>query len=134
MVSIAMTPAPSSAERTPLSPAEKTRLRELIPIVNRGLASFLEVGRALAAIKAERLYRETHGGDFDAFCRDTFGLPRSHCETLVRSTHTAELLIANGAEISPQIAESTLRRVTEVANRMVAKWAGPLAGGGRLID
>ena len=29
---------------------------------------------------------------------------------------------------------STIRRVTEVANRMVAKWPGTLASGGRLKD
>jgi hypothetical protein len=61
------------------------------------------------AIKTERLYRETHC-DFDGFCRDTFGLPRSHCETLVRSTRTAELLMQNGA----QIPESCLRPVSKL--------------------
>jgi hypothetical protein len=108
---------------TPLSPIERSRLRELIAVVNRGLTQFLEVGRALVAIRSEKLYRETHDS-FEQFCRDTFGIGRSTCDHLVRSTQTAELLIANGADLPEGASESVVRPIATLPDPelQVAVW------------
>jgi hypothetical protein len=45
---------------TSLLPAEAALLEQLEAKIERGLATFTEVGRALTAIRDQRLYRETH--------------------------------------------------------------------------
>jgi hypothetical protein len=51
---------PQVQSESPLNPEQKTRLYELERTVERNLSSFLEAGRALLAIRDERLYR-TYG-------------------------------------------------------------------------
>lgn len=93
----------------------------MILVVNRGLSNFLQVGNALIAIKTENLFRETHG-DFDSFCRDTFGLGRSTCDQLVRSTQTAQLLIDN--DLPPPASAAIARQLVSLPTPelKVATW------------
>jgi hypothetical protein len=123
MVSLSENTLAKQENSTPLSDTERNRLRELIGIVNRGMSEFLKVGAALIEIKTSRLYRETHD-NFDSFCRDTFGLGRSTCDHLVRSTQTAELLIANGACLPEGASESTIRPISTIPDPelQVATW------------
>ncbi len=51
---------PSTAIRHQLDAAERDRLAELEPVIEKGLAGFVEVGTALLEINDRRLYRETH--------------------------------------------------------------------------
>ena len=43
-----------------LSKSENTALAECEAVIERGLATFVEVGRALLHIRDERLYRAAH--------------------------------------------------------------------------
>ena len=52
-----------------LGATERERLAELEPIIERGMASFVEVGTALLGISDQRLYRETHA-TFKAYVGD----------------------------------------------------------------
>lgn len=56
-----------------------SRLDQLEHVIERGLATFVEVGEALLAIRDERLYRETHA-TFEDYCRDRWGMtaPRAY--------------------------------------------------------
>ncbi len=58
-------------------PAAETLSRrdELEFVVKRGLATFVEVGRALAEIRDAKLYARTHG-TFESYCRERLGLAR----------------------------------------------------------
>ena len=92
----------------PLTIEERARRRQLILTVEKGLSNFLAVGAALLELRSSRLYRDTHE-TFEAFCRDVFGLARSSCDGLIRSTQTAELLMAGGAKLPEGLSEATIR-------------------------
>ena len=51
------------------------RLAELEAVIERGLATFVEVGLALLEIRGSRLYLETYPS-FDAYCRERWGWSR----------------------------------------------------------
>jgi len=56
----------TSTEITTLSNDEMVLLDELVAVVDRTITSFIECGTALAAIRDNKLYRETHS-TFEAF-------------------------------------------------------------------
>jgi len=78
-----------------LSSEQKTRLHDLERVVERNLSSFLETGRALLAIRDERLYRAY--GTFEQYCRRRFGITESRGLALVRSTEIAQRLLEGPA-------------------------------------
>ena len=106
--SLEVVPAPQ-----PLSVEERVRFAQLTRIVETNLSSFLAAGKALAEIKSSRLYRERFSS-FEEFARVTFGLCRSTCDQLVRTTATAELLLANGVELPPGTQEAVVRPVSSL--------------------
>jgi hypothetical protein len=106
-------PQAKSAAADPLTAEERTRRRQLILIVERGLSQFLAVGAALLELRSSRLYRETHD-TFESFCRETFGLARSTTDQVIRSASTAQLLINNGAELPPNTTEAVVRPVSSL--------------------
>ena len=58
-----------------LDVAERVRLQELESIVEHGLQTFYEVGKALDEIREQKLYRETHK-TFEAYCQEKWGMAR----------------------------------------------------------
>ncbi len=59
-----------------LEPHEELRLIECEAIIKADLKGFLAVGRALADIRDNRLYRETHK-TFEKYCKDKWDLGKS---------------------------------------------------------
>lgn len=57
-------------------------LEENEAIIERGLATFIEVGNALAEIRDNRLYRESHG-TFEGYCRDRWGWNRNYANKVI---------------------------------------------------
>jgi len=55
-----------------LTDKESERLAQLETVIQRGMHSFLEVGKALSEIRDARLYRTTHKS-FDDYCKDKWG-------------------------------------------------------------
>lgn len=78
-----------------LIPAESARLAELEAIVENGLDTFVTVGRALAEISANRLYRATHG-TFVAYAQDRFGIGKSHAYRMISAAKVAEAVSPMG--------------------------------------
>lgn len=69
----------------------QVRLAELEGVIERGMATFVEVGSALAEIRESRLYRETHR-DFDSYCRERWGWSARHVNRQIEAaTVVAEL-------------------------------------------
>jgi hypothetical protein len=66
----------------PLSSADETRLVELENTITTGLATFIEVGQALAEINGEKLYRATHD-TFEAYVKEQFGISRARSYQLI---------------------------------------------------
>jgi hypothetical protein len=55
------------ADNLPLSATDEARLIDFERRIERGLTTFVEVGNLLAAIRQDRLYRQTHT-TFEAYC------------------------------------------------------------------
>lgn len=66
-----------------------TNLREKEAIIERGLATFIEVGTALMEIKAEQLYLLDGYETFDAYCKTKWNFSASRANQLVRSAQAA---------------------------------------------
>ena len=88
---------PQVQSESPLNPEQKTRLYELERTVERNLSSFLEAGRALLAIRDERLYRTY--GTWEQYCRRRFGIKQNRGLELVRSAETVENLQIGRAHV-----------------------------------
>jgi hypothetical protein len=69
---------------------------ELEAVVERGIATFLEVGQALAAIRDRRLYRDTHL-TWENYCRDRWGFSARRARQLIAASGTI-VPVANEAQ------------------------------------
>lgn len=63
-----------------------TRLAELETVIERGQQTFVEVGNALAEIRDQRLYKETHA-TFEAYCRERWGFGRNYANKQIAAAH-----------------------------------------------
>lgn len=66
----------------PLTTDEQRRLKECEKVIQRGLATFYEVGNALAEIRESRLYR-LHYATFEDYCVDRWGMSRPRAYQLI---------------------------------------------------
>lgn len=64
-------------------------LAECEAAIERGRATFLEVGQALARIQEERLYRVTHG-TFELYCEERWGFTARRARQYVRAFEVTE--------------------------------------------
>jgi SAM-dependent methyltransferase len=78
-----------------LAARERSRLAELERVVEHGLATFVEVGLALAEIRDARLYRETHE-TFERYLAERWGLSRSRGYRMIEAAKVAELVSPMG--------------------------------------
>ncbi len=111
-----------------LSKAERTRLRTLEAIVDRGVQTFVQVGQALKEIRDSRLYRRTHKR-FEDYCDDRWGLGKRYANQLIE----ASVVVANIAARQPengshgsQNPTSPLAATVAEANEHVAPTSIPL--------
>ncbi len=75
----------------PLSTPERSRLAELESLVERGLRTFVEVGKALMEIRESRLYRETHG-TFETYCRERWGFSKRRGNQLIQAAEVGTMV------------------------------------------
>jgi hypothetical protein len=108
----------------PLATREVARLAELEGVIERGLQTFIEVGRALLEIRDSRLYRENYS-TFEAYCRERWGMSRAHAYRQIEAAQVAEMMspigdIPNEAQaraLAPlKDDEETLIKVWRLAN------------------
>lgn len=66
----------------PLSATETAELANAERVIALGLATFVQVGDALATIRDERLYRSSHG-TFEAYARERWGMERTRAYQLI---------------------------------------------------
>ena len=87
-------------------------------IIERGLATFMEVGEALGRIRDQRLYKQTHSS-FDAYCRARWGFGRNYGDKQIRAAREVVLELGTGVPI-PQT-EGEARRLRELRERVAAE-------------
>ena len=80
-------------------------------IIERGLATFVEVGKAVLRIRDERLYRETHK-TFEAYCRERWGFEEAHAYRHIQAAEVAAIVSPMG----------------EIPNEAIARELVPLNG------
>ncbi|HOR01505.1 MAG TPA: DNA methyltransferase [Anaerolineae bacterium] len=66
-------------------------LAECESVIERGLATFVEVGQALMEIRERRLYREQYE-TFEDYCRERWGLGQSRVYQMMDATRVVEVL------------------------------------------
>ena len=76
-------------------------LDELETIIERGIATFVEVGMALAEIRDRRLYVQQGYDTFEAYCHERWNLSRPHAYRLIDASHVASVVSSNSSEMSP---------------------------------
>lgn len=74
-----------------LPPDPSPRLAHMEGIIERGLTTFVEVGRSLMAIRDERLYRESHA-TFETYCKERWGWSHRHANRTIEAAEVAHLL------------------------------------------
>ena len=72
-----------------LTVTEQASLEKLERTIEKGLASFYEVGSALLTIRNSKLYRGTHG-TFEAYCQDRWNLERRRAYQIMDSAKVIE--------------------------------------------
>jgi hypothetical protein len=76
-----------------LNEEEARQLAESVETIQRGMGTFLEVGRALMRIRDLRLYRNL-APNFEAFCSKALGLTKQHCYNYIACSDVFEVLEA----------------------------------------
>jgi len=84
---VAETTAPEEA----LAIAEKEALAELEEVIKRGREAFIEVAEALQAIRAGRLYRDTHA-TFEDYVRDRWSMSGAYAYQVMNAGKTVKEL------------------------------------------
>ncbi|MEG4804163.1 hypothetical protein QUB63_25140 [Microcoleus sp. ARI1-B5] len=95
-----------------LDVAERARLQELESIVEKGLQTFYEVGKALDEILVRKLYRETHK-TFEAYCLQKWNIARRTAYQFIEAAQVMENLCAI-AHILPK-KENQVRPLTKLS-------------------
>lgn len=124
-------PVPAVVRR----PLSERRLDELELVIERGLATFVEVGQALMEIRDGRLYRDSHG-TFEDYCRDRWNLSRPVAYRMIDSAQVAGVLSPMGdiqapanerqaRELAPLLGEP--ERLQEAWAEVVAEHPEPTA-------
>jgi hypothetical protein len=89
----------------------KDRLSALEEVIHNGQRTFVEVGFALAEIRNNKLYRETHD-TFEAYCKERWGWTRGRAYQLMDS---AEICLGLPSEMSTVVdSERKARELSRV--------------------
>jgi hypothetical protein len=89
--------APLESSSPGLSSAQQDRLTELEGVIERGLQSFLEVGRALLSVRDEKLYLPRYSS-FEEYCQKRWQIRLRHARRLIKAVAISENLNAGSAE------------------------------------
>ncbi len=116
------------AVKTEIVVSDRTRFDELVAIVERGMVSFIEMGKALAELRDGKSYKAAGYATFEECCDKAFGItPRS-----ARYTIDASNLSGKMGTIVPIPNECVARELLTIKDETkqleVAKRATELAG------
>ena len=74
-----------------LAPPEQDRLEQCEAIIERGLQTFYEVGKALQEIRDAKLYRDTHQS-FATYCRERWQMGRNYAYKQIQASTVVDNL------------------------------------------
>lgn len=110
-----------------LTGVEATALDDLEGVIAKGMATFVEVGRALERIRDRRLYRETHS-TFESYCKERWGISRGHAYRQIDGAQVVSVLQDSGTEpkMSTRLGDVRLQVGDIPASESVARELAPL--------
>jgi len=114
-----------------LTKIETTKLEECELVIERGLATFYEVGNALMAIRDDRLYRAAHG-TFEEYCRERWGFERRQAYRLIDAAAVVENLCPMGHIPATERQAREIARVEPAQQREVWQAAVETAPEGKI--
>lgn len=94
-----------------LARSERADLDRLEVVIQRGLATFIEVGNALTEIRERKLYRLTHP-TWEAYCQERWRFTANYSYRIMGAAEIASDLLPNGT-VQPQC-ESQVRPLADV--------------------
>lgn len=100
----------SDANGSSLSVIEIAKLENLEVVIDGGLKSFVDVGRALMEIREGKLHRATHS-TFEAYCQERWQMTPQHANRLATAAETIDCLEPIG---SAPTNESQVRPLTRL--------------------
>jgi hypothetical protein len=83
-----------------LTPVEAGTLQAYEKAIERGLQSFVEVGRALMQIRDSKLYRATHA-TFEDYCEGRWQMSKSRAYQVMEASGVAERVQNSGRTLPP---------------------------------
>lgn len=81
-------------------------------VIEQGLASFIDVGMALLAIKADKKYRHVGYATFEDYCDQRWNISRNYGHKLILAASTAESLMGTNVHIPMPEREGQVRPLT----------------------
>lgn len=109
--------------RGPLSEDEKAELARLESVIERGLATFVEVGFALVKIRDSRLYCQTHS-TFESYCRERWGFSRQRGYQLIAAAEVSTVVVSAGLPPPETEREARERYYTAEDDGLTKRWRG----------
>lgn len=109
-----------------LSEIERSELANHEAVIERGIGTFVEVGNALLAIREGKLYRSDYG-TFEEYCRERWGMSKSHANRLISAADVMENLAPLGVKpvgerevrpltsLGPEVQREAWQRAVETA-------------------
>jgi hypothetical protein len=92
-----------------LTAPERSDLKRCEKTIEKGMATFLDVGRALLEIQQDKLYRDKHG-TFEAYCKGRWEMGKSQAYRLI-----------DAVEVDEQIKMSPIGDKMEIKNESQAR-------------
>lgn len=83
-----------------LTPGEKRKLNVHEATIEQGINSFVSVGKALVAIREERLYTDVDG-TFEGYCKKRWGFAKSRAYQLIDAASVVEVVSTIGGHAPP---------------------------------
>ena len=105
-----------------LSTVESKDLRSLEQVIERGQKTFLEVGKALLAIKAQKLYRQDFK-TFAEYCTDRWGFAKSRAYQMIDAAKVVENVQHVGQIAPPANARQACELAKLPADQQANAWA-----------
>ena len=102
--------ASSAPKKTKLSSDENSSLERCEQVIERGLATFVEVGAALHQIQSQGLYRKKHDS-FEAYLSSRWNFKRAHAYRLISAYRALETI---QDEDGKDLAESHVRQLVRL--------------------
>lgn len=117
-----------SAAVVALNSEEKRDLKKCETVIRGGWDTFVEVGKALATIQKQRLYREHHK-TFEAYCRERWQYGKSHAHRLIGAAEVVETLSPIGDGMPMPLNEAQVRPLIGLSpDDQVKAWKAAVEG------